>query len=422
MSYSGRNRFEEVNYSQIECLIKNSETCILLDNSLGRTTEGIAHSFKFSRLIGIGVEDEVFGSGLKSLSQLRKWLSEAEDYVFGYFSYELKNSLEDLKSSNQDSIGFYDFHFFIPETLVLQTEDELTVLSHSKKLDSKTFTTDEPIRSGTQIPTISESEYVLNIAQLKEYIQLGEIYEVNYCIQHAFENAIIDPYRLYSELQESSPAPFSCYVQNGGKHLMSSSPERFMKKTGAKLISQPMKGTNRRTNQNHVQKDALINDSKELAENVMITDLVRNDLSRSSQKGTVKVEELCGVYEFPHVNQMISTVSADLKETIHPLDALLNAFPMGSMTGAPKISAMKLIDEFEDFSRGLYSGSVGYFTPDLDFDFNVVIRSLLYNKERRTLTLPTGGAITINSDPKKEYEECLLKAEAMRNVVLNHAK
>ena len=155
---------------------------------------------------------------------------------------------------------------------------------------------------------------------------------------------------------------------------------------------------------------------------MMITDLVRNDISRSAKKGSVKVDELCGVYEFEHVNQMISTVSAELREDVHPLNALLNAFPMGSMTGAPKIRAMELIDQFEDFSRGLYSGSAGYFTPDLDFDFNVIIRSILYNEEKQVVTFPTCSAITIQSDPGKEYEECMLKAEAMRNVLINHAK
>ena len=203
---------------------------------------------------------------------------------------------------------------------------------------------------------------------------------------------------------------------------MSSSPERFMMKRGNKIVSQPMKGTNRRTSDNERQKEALRNDSKEVAENVMITDLVRNDLAKSAKKGSVKVDELCGVYEFEHVNQMISTVSAELREDIHPLDAILNAFPMGSMTGAPKISAMELIDRYENFSRGLYSGAVGYFTPDLDFDFNVIIRSILYNEEKKVVTFPTGSAITINSDPEKEYEECMLKAEAMRKVLLNHAK
>jgi para-aminobenzoate synthetase component 1 len=183
-----------------------------------------------------------------------------------------------------------------------------------------------------------------------------------------------------------------------------------------------MKGTNRKTVDNETQKASLRNDSKEVAENVMITDLVRNDLSRSAKKGSVKVDELCGVYEFEHVNQMISTVSAELRDDVHPLDAILNAFPMGSMTGAPKIRAMELIDEYEDFSRGLYSGAVGYFTPDLDFDFNVIIRSILYNEEKKVVTFPTGSAITINSNPEKEYDECMLKAEAMRKVLLNHEK
>ena len=195
-----------------------------------------------------------------------------------------------------------------------------------------------------------------------------------------------------------------------------------MRKDGERLVSQPMKGTNRKVQKNNANQKALLAaDTKERAENVMITDLVRNDLSRSAKQGTVKVEELCGVYEFEHVNQMISTVSAELEQDLHPLAALLNAFPMGSMTGAPKIRAMELIDQYEDFSRGLYSGSVGFFTPDLDFDFNVVIRSILYNSSDKVLTFPTGSAITINSDAQKEYEECMLKAEAMKKVILNHA-
>jgi para-aminobenzoate synthetase component 1 len=195
-----------------------------------------------------------------------------------------------------------------------------------------------------------------------------------------------------------------------------------MMKKGKRLISQPMKGTNRRMIDNDAQMHRLRNDAKEVSENVMITDLVRNDLSRSAQKGSVKVDELCGVYPFAHVNAMISTVSAELRDEIHPLDAILNAFPMGSMTGAPKVRAMELMDGFEDFERGLFSGAVGYFTPELDFDFNVVIRSILYNADQKIAAFPTGSAITINSDPEKEWEECMLKAEAMRNVLKNHAR
>ncbi|MDP6909224.1 MAG: anthranilate synthase component I family protein, partial [Flavobacteriales bacterium] len=309
-----------------------------------------------------------------------------------------------------------------PETVLIGKNGVVECLTHSQDLKIPSEITFNSENVSNVRSQIDRSEYISTVKKLKNHIQLGDIYEVNYCVEHAIEDVAISPFRLFEEMQQISPAPFSCFVADNGRFLLSSSPERFMKKEGVRLISQPMKGTNRRLSDNESQIKALQNDSKEVSENVMITDLVRNDLSKSAVRGTVKVDELCRVYEFKHVNQMISTVSAELREDVHPLDAILNAFPMGSMTGAPKIRAMELIDQYEDFSRGLYSGAVGYFTPELDFDFNVVIRSILYNKEKKIATFPTGGAITINSDPEKEYEECMLKAEAMRKVLMNHGK
>ncbi|MBI1287415.1 MAG: aminodeoxychorismate synthase component I [Flavobacteriales bacterium] len=378
-------------------------------------------SLKFSRLVCNGSHSEITGHNKEDIVKLRAWLSKQNDLIVGYFSYDTKNVLEDVTSRNTDVIRFPMFHFFVPDEVFLLTEDGWMNYSHSNS-KCETERQNKPACLGNEMRPISKEMYCHQIENLQQHIQFGDIYEVNYCVQHGFENTVVEPYRLYQELQENSPAPFSCYVADNGNYLISSSPERFMKKDGNRIVSQPMKGTNRRTSDNEKQKEELRNNAKEMAENVMITDLVRNDLSRSAKKGTVKVDELCGVYSFEHVNTMISTVSAELREDVHPLDALLNAFPMGSMTGAPKIRAMELIDQFEDFSRGLYSGAVGYFTPDLDFDFNVVIRSILYNEEKKVVTFPTGGAITIQSDPEKEYEECMLKAEAMRNVLLNHAK
>ncbi|MBP9153206.1 MAG: anthranilate synthase component I family protein, partial [Flavobacteriales bacterium] len=382
-----------------------------------------APTIKFSTILGIGVEDEIIGTRLEDLKKLRKWLSEKSDMVLGYFSYDLKNLLEDMESENSDRMAFPLFHFFVPKMVCFVDGKEAECYCHGETpsyVDSQDAAMFGKV--GESKFQQSKAEYVANVQELQKHIQLGDIYEVNYCVEHGFDETTIEPYRLYKELQKASPAPFSCYVADNGKYLMSSSPERFMRKSGNTLVSQPMKGTNRKTEDNEAQKGNLRNDSKEVAENVMITDLVRNDLSKSAMKGSVKVDELCGVYEFEHVNQMISSVSAELRDDVHPLEAILNAFPMGSMTGAPKIRAMELIDEYEDFSRGLYSGAVGYFTPDLDFDFNVIIRSILYNEEKKVVTFPTGSAITINSDPEKEYDECMLKAEAMRKVLLNHAK
>ncbi|MGM0572458.1 MAG: chorismate-binding protein, partial [Bacteroidota bacterium] len=164
-------------------------------------------------------------------------------------------------------------------------------------------------------------------------------------------------------------------------------------------------------------RKTLAADPKERSENVMIVDLVRNDLSRTAQKDSVKVEELFGVYAFQQVHQMISTVTSRLDPGVHYLDAIKKAFPMGSMTGAPKYRAMQLIDHYEDSCRGIYSGSVGYISPEKDFDFNVVIRSIVYNQINKYLSYTAGGAITAASIPEKEYEECLLKAKAMEKAL-----
>ncbi len=158
---------------------------------------------------------------------------------------------------------------------------------------------------------------------------------------------------------------------------------------------------------------------KEIAENIMIVDLVRNDLSTVAAKGTVKVDELCKVYSFKQVHQLISTISCSVKN-VHPVDIIKKTFPMGSMTGAPKIAAMKIIEDLEETKRSLYSGAVGYITPNNNFDFNVIIRSILYNEDKQYVSYSVGGAITSKSTAEEEYDECLLKAKAMKQVLLNN--
>ena len=163
----------------------------------------------------------------------------------------------------------------------------------------------------------------------------------------------------------------------------------------------------------------LKNSEKDKSENVMITDLVRNDLSKTAQKSSVKVEELFGVYSFERVHQMITTISSVIDKKYDFIDLLESCFPMGSMTGAPKLKAMQLIEEYETTKRSIYSGAFGYISPYQDFDFNVVIRSILYDKISSYISVLVGGAITINSDEEQEYEECLIKAQALINVLKN---
>lgn len=255
-----------------------------------------------------------------------------------------------------------------------------------------------------------------------EHIKRGDIYEVNFCQEFYAENATINPAAVYQHLNDISEPPFASFLKMEQQYALCASPERYLKKEGSKIISQPIKGTAKRListiDDAQIAAD-LARDEKERAENVMIVDLVRNDLSKTAKKGAVQVEELCKVYSFKQVHQMISTVVSEIDPQLHPIETLRSTFPMGSMTGAPKVSAMKIIEHLEASKRGLYSGAIGYFTPENDFDFNVVIRSILYNEEKKYISYSVGSAITIKSDAAKEYEECLLKAKAMKYVLTN---
>jgi para-aminobenzoate synthetase component 1 len=257
---------------------------------------------------------------------------------------------------------------------------------------------------------IQKEEYLSIIKQIQARILRGDCYEINFCQEFFADNASIDPAAIFQNLLKISPTPFSAFYRLNDKYLISASPERFIKKTGNKIFSQPMKGTARRNIQDafidEQLKQTLYFDEKERAENVMIVDLVRNDLSKICKDGSVKVDELFGVYSFPQVHQMVSTVSGELKEGIAFSEIIKASFPMGSMTGAPKHRVMQLIEEYEPIGRGLFSGSIGYIDPDGNFDFNVVIRSILYNQATRLLSYYAGSGITFYSNVEKEWEEC----------------
>ena len=357
------------------------------------------------------------------------------DWKFGFVSYDYKNSIENLSSDNHDGVGFPEMNFFTPDLMfqmgdrnvevyfnpVRYTEDEIYNLVSEFQYQEIEETDFEEIYVRSRI---SKDTYIHNVKALKNHIQRGDIYEVNYCQEFFSEQVDIDPLMYYFKLNELSPTPYSCFMKHEDKYLISASPERFIRKKGDRIVSEPIKGTIRRgtdEQEDEELKNVLQNDRKERSENIMIVDLVRNDLSKIAKKGSVKVDELCGIYTFPQVHQMISTVSAELKPDVDFDDIIRATFPMGSMTGAPKIRAMELIEEYEETKRGLYSGTVGYIDPEGDFDFNVIIRSLIYNRTNKYLSFIVGGAITSLSDPEKEYEECLLKAKAMLNVLKGNA-
>ena len=267
---------------------------------------------------------------------------------------------------------------------------------------------------------IFKDAYFRQVHQMLAHIHRGDIYEANFCQEFYAEYELKDPLNTYKKLNSISKAPFAAYFRLEHQYLLCASPERYLKKEGNKVISQPIKGTAKRAareKDDYKNRTNLARDPKERAENIMIVDLVRNDLSKSALKGSIKVEELCKVYTFEQVHQMISTISSRVSSDQNPVELLRETFPMGSMTGAPKVSAMKIIEALESSRRGLYSGAVGYISPENDFDFNVVIRSILYNHKRRFVSYSVGSAITAKASPEKEYEECLLKAKAMRQVL-----
>ena len=365
-----------------------------------------------------------------AFEDLKQYQQTTKDWLFGYLSYDLKNDSERLQSNNFDGLDFPDLFFFQPKKIFLLKGNQLEtrylhLCDDELQEDYQDITTIVPQQSTASESVvvqarIDQKKYLEQVQKMQEYIHKGDIYEANFCMEFYAENATIQPLEKFQKLNAISQPPFAVFLKNNQQYLLSATPERYLRKEGEDLISQPIKGTAKRYEDpvaDEKAKEDLASNPKERAENIMITDLVRNDLSRTAQKGSVQVEELCGIYSFMQVHQMISTITSKMDEKYSVIDVLRLTFPMGSMTGAPKISAMKIIEELEATKRGLYSGAVGYFTPEGDFDFNVVIRSILYNQKKQYLSFSVGSAITALSVPEQEYEECLLKAKAMKSVL-----
>jgi len=363
-------------------------------------------------------------------NNFKSFLDTNKDWVFGHFSYDLKNDIENLKSKNIDKFNFEKLNFFIPFYIFIVKKETLTILYDDSKNDidsiyNKILNQKITLTKDSKFsikPAISKKEYLSKVDGIKDHIQKGDIYEMNFCQEFRVNFNQFNPSQLFFKLNSYAKSPFSSYYKLNNKYCLCSSPERYIKNNNSKIISQPIKGTASRSESKSVDnknKRLLMKSKKDFSENVMIVDLVRNDLSITAKKKSVKVEELAKVYSYKNVHHLISTITSEIKSKVHPLDVIKNSFPMGSMTGAPKIKSMELIEEYESIKRGLYSGSIGYFTPNLDFDFNVVIRSLLYNKKSNYLSFIVGGAITIDSDPNNEYEECLTKGKSILNILSN---
>lgn len=385
----------------------------------------------FDAVLAVDAFTSILTDYHNAFENLKEYQSITKDWIFGYLTYDLKNDVEDLKSENFDGLQFPDLYFFQPKKLFLLKGNQVEILylnAVSDELEEDlnvierlNASTTPQLNNEIKVKLrITKDAYFEKVTSLLNHIHRGDIYEANFCQEFYAEDISINPLETYLKLNAISKPPFATFVKCYDKYVLSASPERYLKKQGHLVISQPIKGTAKRSN--NPEEDAqlmqeLAASDKERTENTMIVDLVRNDLSKTAIKGTVNVEELCKVYTFKQVHQMISTVTSEVELNTHPVDIIKSTFPMGSMTGAPKISVMNIIEDLEETKRGLYSGAVGYISPMGDFDFNVVIRSILYNETNRYVSYSVGSAITAKSDPLKEYEECLLKANAMREVL-----
>ncbi|MBX0289420.1 aminodeoxychorismate synthase component I [Hymenobacter sp. HSC-4F20] len=378
----------------------------------------------FRRLLAVA---EQVPAGPTTLSELHTWLAGQAGAAprCGFLTYDLKNELEALHSANPAGLAWPDLHFFTPTIWLEWHEDRLEINApEPAEVLRQIRALPLPAAAAPDVPDLrprmARPDYLAAVRQVQEDILNGEVYELNLCQEFYADTVRLQPVEVFLQLQAASPTPFAGFFRHHDHFLLCASPERFLRRQGPTVLSQPIKGTIRRgatpTADEH-QRHTLLHNEKERAENLMIVDLVRNDLARVARPGTVQVPELFGLYPFRHVWQMISTVQAQLRPGVGLVDTLRATFPMGSMTGAPKIRAMQLIEHYEHSRRGLYSGSIGYVLPSGDFDFNVVIRSLQYRQDTGYLSFQVGSAITYDSVPEQEYAECLLKAQALLEVL-----
>jgi para-aminobenzoate synthetase component 1 len=402
-------------------------TCCFLDNQLYPSAEN-----GYECLVAVGERARIRASaGEHAFKKLKIFSREQDDWLFGHFSFDLKSETENSPSTLPDHILFPDLFFFVPEIILLILPKEIQIglfgNNHQEiwnEIEKETMVRSE--KAGFDVPIqnrISKAEYIKVIEKLHQHILRGDCYEINYCQEFFLEEVTLDPLVLYRTLTRQSPSPFSAFYFADEKYLICASPERYLRKTGDHIYSQPMKGTAARDPEDPVRdarlKASLLTSEKDRAENVMVVDLVRNDLSKICETDSVHVSELFGVYSFPQVHQMISTIVGRPLPELYWSDMIALTFPMGSMTGAPKKRVLELIEQYEKSKRGLFSGALGYVKPNGDFDFNVVIRSMLYNSTNKYLSYFAGSGITVNSDPELEYEECLMKVAAFENIIKN---
>jgi len=363
------------------------------------------------------------------IEQLNDWLKEKTLPVFGYLSFEAKKLFEKNAYENCCSDGSELVYFFEPkhiwkednETWICLTEEQPNERSVIEDFLSNYKNIEESSNEEKIVFEMLETKdsYIEKIERILSDIQRGDYYETNFCMPLQAKGLLNDAFAHFSKMNNATEAPHAVYFNGNNLQLLCTSPERFIQKKGNAIISQPIKGTIKRganSFEDEENKTALRTSKKERSENIMIVDLVRNDLSRIAEKSSVQVTSLCELHTFKTLHHLISTVEAKLPSNITFTQILAATFPMGSMTGAPKISAVQHMEKLEVLDRGIYSGTFGVIEPNGNFDFNVIIRSAVYNKEKKQTTIKVGSAITHASNAEAEYDECLLKAASTLSI------
>lgn len=410
--------FLELSIKQIELLkealpfwcVEFPYACIFDSNQINSACRYDSYEL----IAGVANESTKTYTHLESIELENNW-------KLGYVTYEFNHSLHGINAIKTSPIEFNGCFFFEPQIqiILIKNSNRIEIIGGNEEtIDSiLNFKPNKPYKSVPEVKAkTSKEKYLADIQKIKDQIREGDFYELNYCIEFCTEDIEISPAHVFQKLKLISPTPFSAFIKHHQKYLLCASPERFLKKEGNQLIAQPIKGTAKRSKieaEDALLKKNLLESEKERAENIMIVDLMRNDLAQCSKVGSVKVEELLGIYSFATVHQMISTITSEVKPDIKLVDIFNKTFPMGSMTGAPKREVIHNINNYEPGARGIFSGCVGYISPNSNFDFNVVIRSIVYNDLKKYLSFHVGSAITFDADPEAEYEECMLKSRTM---------
>ncbi|CAN5221574.1 anthranilate synthase component I family protein [soil metagenome] len=397
---------------------------VVLESQLSGHPESISTyiaAFPKKRLVIQGRLSRCYEYGRIKSFENKPWdifkrFRQESEWLFGFIGYDMKNNIHSITSTNKSMYNAPDLYMMEPSVLFKIENDSIEqILGETIDigLDSE-INVDCIVRD--VVPRISKDDYITTVRKIKDYIKEGDFYELNY--SYPFTAGFSgDSFALYKKMRAVNPVPFGSFIELDDVSICCFSPERFLKNSGGHLLSEPIKGTSGRST-DPVTDERLRNElknAKNEAENLMIVDLVRHDLSRVSKPGSIRVSKLYDIQTFDTVHQLISRIEGEMMVNTDPVEVIKACFPMGSMTGAPKLEVMKHIEDLECYKRGIYSGSIGYFTPDGDFDFNVVIRTAII--QGNSLTYPAGGAITGDSDPYEEWNETLIKARNLTSLI-----